>query len=530
MLEKIKLVANGKITSLILLVIVVLAFYLKSLILISILPILLLFTLLIYFKFPAWKASAISSVFVLLVSIFYFQAFNSINAWLIGALFGIWNVSWLIFWTIFFFNVFKLTGLLEEFKNFILKNSVNDIRVLSLILAFSFGAIIEGITGFGTPWAYVVPILVSFGIPELKAITISAIANTAPVSFGAFGLPMITLASVTDLPLMILSHAEATITFIEAFLVTFLILYIVDGIRGIKEAWHFALIASLSYGIVQYLVATYLGPYLPDVLGSISSLIALFLASRFLKAKRIQVELKSKKSLIALFVFISFLAFWTFPFLPFINFSLIKFSYSLENSFAEKSFTVSYSFNPFSIGTGAFLAFLISLAVIKPKIEILKQALKNTLKQTYGAILTSLFVFSLAYTFNFIGFSYFIAYYASQLGFLFFIISPLLGTLGAALTGSNTSSNAIFGNIQYLTGIKLGFPEALLPIANSTGAELGKPIAPQTVSVGVTTSSYVGKEGEIIKNNFKYVMFLVACLIVILFVLSKIYPYPFIVK
>ena len=517
----------------VLVALIFLGIYLKNILIISILPILILFSLLILFNLPAWKASAIASLFTLFIS-FLFTT-QTINSWIIGAIFGIWNVGWLIFWAITFFNVFKLSGLLEDFKNWILKNSVQDIRFLSLILAFSLGALIEGITGFGTPWAYVVPILVSFGIPELKAITISAISNTAPVSFGAFGLPMIVLSSVTGLPIMLLSHAEAIITFIEAFFVVFLVLYIVDGIRGIKEAWPYALVAALSYGIVQYSVATYLGPYLPDVLGSISSIIALFIFSKFFKPKNTlmpkEIKIKKiknfKKSFFALMFFIAFLAFWTFPFLPFTNFSLTSFEFKFYSEEFKKEFSVFYSFNPFAIGTGAFFAFLLSLLIIRPKIGIIKSAFETTAKQTFGAILTSIFVFSLAYTFNFVGFAYSIALYASQLGLLFFIISPFLGALGAALTGSNTSSNAIFGKIQYLTGIKLGFPPALLPIANSTGAELAKPIAPQTVSVGVTTSKYIGKEGEIIKNNFKYVLFLVSVLMLILFILMKVYPYPF---
>ncbi|ABL88510.1 L-lactate permease [Pyrobaculum islandicum DSM 4184] len=508
-------------------------------IIIDITPIVVLFILLAGLKLSAWKATLISSIFTLLLAFLVgAPPDQTMYAWLIGALFGLWSISWLIFWGITWFNTWRLTGHLDAFTSWLLRNIVNDIRVLSLALAWALGALIEGLIGFGTPWAYIVPMLISLGLPSLRAITVVAVANTAPVSYGAFGLPIITIAGVTGLPLMFMSSVAAHIVAVLSFFITFILLYVVDGWRGIREVWPFGLVGAFGYVIGQYTTAVYMGPYLADVIGSILSFIFIIAFSKIWKPKNIIKPTTIKinniqdkgivlKAWISLVVFIAVMGLWNSPISP-MKLNLATFSVSAYSEVLEKKVSVSYTFNLLATGTSALVAWLITIPIMGANREVVAKALRTTLSQTWGAVLTGIFVISLAFVFNFSGMAYSLAYLASGLGIWFIFISPFLGWLGAALTGSNTSSNALFGPFQAAMGTLLGLPQGLLPGLQTIGGELGKPVAPQTVSAGVSTTEYVRREGEVIRNNLKYSIGLVFLLLLIGIAYLTLYPYPFI--
>jgi lactate permease len=197
---------------------------------------------------------------------------------------------------------------------------------------------------------------------------------------------------------------------------------------------------------------------------------------------------------------------WTGPWSPLTKFSLGSLSSSAFSTVLNKKISVSFSFNPFVAGTAILTSWVIIWLVLGARPRVFVESLRRMIKQLWGAILTGLFVLGLAYVFNFSGMAYSLAYGASFLGLAFIVISPILGFIGAALSGSNTSTNALFGAFQATVGKLLGLPQALLPSANSVGAELGKPVAPQTVSVGVSTTSYVRREGVVIRKNLPWAM------------------------
>src|ERR1700739_4044774 len=194
---------------------------------------------------------------------------NGWHAYLYGAATGVWNVDWITFWGLILFNTLNFSGVFENFRRWLIAQGSLDVRVQTMLFAWAFGALLEGLVGFGYPWAVVAPILISLGLTDLDAIRVAAIANNAPVSYGALGAPVIALAAVTGYPLLALSGSVSKIVAILALLPPWILLYLVSGKKGMWEAWPLAVVGSLAYIAGQLPVGTYLGPYLPDVAGSI---------------------------------------------------------------------------------------------------------------------------------------------------------------------------------------------------------------------------------------------------------------------
>ena len=198
------------------------------------------------------------------------------HAYVYGAATGVWNVDWITFWGMVLFNTLTVSGVFENFRRWLIAQGSMDVRVQTMLFAWAFGALLEGLVGFGYPWAVVAPILISLGISDLNAIRVAAIANNAPVSYGALGAPIIALAAVTGYPLLALSASVGTVVAVLALLPPWVLLYLVSGKEGMKGGWPLAVVGSLGYIAGQYPVAVHLGPYLPDVTGAIVCFIALF--------------------------------------------------------------------------------------------------------------------------------------------------------------------------------------------------------------------------------------------------------------
>ena len=246
---------------------------------VALIPVVVLLVLLAVFRITAWLAVLIGSIvtFLLALVVWRMPLEDGILAYVYGSATGIWNVNWITFWGVMLFNTLMLTGVFENFRRWLLAQGTADIRVQTILFAWAFGALLEGLVGFGYPWAFVAPILISLGIPDIDAIRVAAIANNAPVSYGALGAPIIALAAVTagtlgmqpnDL-LLPFSSSVGHIVAILALLPPWILLYLVSGNEGMWEAWPLAIVGSLGYIAGQLPVAIYLGPYLPDVVGAI---------------------------------------------------------------------------------------------------------------------------------------------------------------------------------------------------------------------------------------------------------------------
>ncbi len=531
----------------------------------ALIPVIVLLVLLAVFRMTAWLATLIGSLLTLIVAIaiWHLPVNTGITSYLIGSANGIWAVDWITFWGLIIFNTLKLTGLFDTFKRWLVDQATADVRVQAILLAWALGALLEGLVGFGYPWAVIAPILVTLGVVELDAIRVAAIANNAPVSYGALGAPIITLAAVTGLPLLSLSASVGKIVAVLALLPPWVLIYLVSGRRGFREGWPLAVVGSLAYILGQFPVSQFLGPYLPDIVGAIVCFGALLLLLRFWRPKTVlgyggvplseeqqQAEAATRigeaepvgnpgysdnpggavprQSIFAAFlpfiILIVIVVLWTGPWSPLPKVTWFSFTDKAVSSITGKTTSVAFAFTPFIGGTSILVSWLVMLLFIRPSGTVFGQIFRDTFRQMWGALLVGFFIFGLAFVFNYSGMASSLATGFSKVGPAFILLAPILGWIGVALSGSNTSTNAAFGLVQYQVGKLLGFPLLLLPSLNSTGAEVGKPVAPQTASVGVSTSKFVRDEGQVIRHNMGWTLVLLAWLIIVGLIYYFLFP------
>jgi lactate permease len=511
--------------------------------LVALIPVVFLLVLLAVFRVSAWLAVLLGSIvtFVLAAWVWGMPLGDGTRAYLYGSATGVWNVDWITFWGLMLFNTLGLTGLFENLRRWLISQGTLDIRVQTMLFAWAFGALLEGLVGFGYPWAVVAPILISLGLRDLDAIRVAAIANNAPVSYGALGAPIIAMAAVTGYPLLALSGSVGTVVAVLALLPPWVLIYLVAGKAGFKDGWPLAIVGSLGYVLGQWPTAYFFGPYLPDVTGSIVCFCALLLllkvwrparilgyggipvsAAALAKEAALEHGLTTGEVLLAWMPFavlVVVVGVWTGPWssLPAVGWYYVQVQALAPET--KATITAAFKFAPWVGGSAILASWLIVVALLtlagKLKPTDIGGIFCKTFRQMWGALLVGFFIFGLAYVFNYSGMASSLAKGFSYLGTWFIVVAPILGFIGVALSGSNTSTNAMFGKFQALVGIQLGFPPLLLPTLNSVGAEIGKPIAPQTASVGVSTSKFVRNEGEVIRHNFGWTLVLLAYLIVL---------------
>jgi lactate permease len=504
-------------------------------VLVALVPVLLLLYLLAVLRMTAWLATLIAGVVTVPLGVLVWHAplGATLHSYFYGSLTGVWVVDWITFWGLVIFNTLVLTGDFERFRKWMVGQATADVRIQTIMLAWAFGALLEGLVGFGYPWAVVTPILIGLGIADLDAIRLAALANNAPVSYGALGAPILALAAVTGLPLMSLSGSVGDVVALLALMPPAVLIYLVSGWQGLAEAWSLAVVGSFSYILGQWPVAHYLGPYLPDVSGALVSFWVLFLFVKVWRPKTIRgyggapvavtapaaaderVGVSALRAWMPYLVLLAVVVAWTGPWSHLPGISLFSTQVQAVSSVSGKPVASAFNFNPLSGGTSILASWLLILLVLRPSGSLLKQVFAKTFKQMWGALLVGFFIFGLAFVYVFTGMANSLAEGLSKLGLWFVLLAPVLGWIGVALSGSNTSTNAMFGPVQAVTGRLLRLPVLLLPSLNSVGAEVGKPVAPQTASVGVSTSSYVRSEGRVIRHNMSWTLVFLGYLMLI---------------
>ncbi len=384
-------------------------------ILAALVPLIALIFMLAVFRITAWLASTLAGIVTILVGIVVWHAplANTLKSYLFGGLTGIWSIDWITFWALIIFNTLVLTGIFGRFKDWMVHHATADIRIQTIMLAWAFGALLEGLVGFGFPWAVVVPILVGLGIADLEAIRVAALANNAPVSYGALGVPIIGLAAVTGLPLMALSRSIGNVVAILALLPPWVLIYLVSGWEGVAEAWPLAIVGSLSYIAGQWPVAHYLGPYLPDISGALVSFWLLFIFVKVWRPKTIRgfggaplapaiavsngsEPVSAREAFSAwlpYIVLVLVVVAWTGPWSPLPAVSWLKLSVATKSSVTGKTLASTFNFAPFTGGTSILASWLVILLIFRPSGQILKQVFSKTFKQMWGALARRVFYF-----------------------------------------------------------------------------------------------------------------------------------------
>lgn len=444
-----------------------------------------------------------------------------------GAAFGLFPIGWIVLTAIFVYDITVETGQFEIVKQTI-AGLAEDRRIQVLLIAFSFGAFIEGAAGFGTPVAVSAAMLIGLGFKPLQAAGLSLIGNTAPVAFGALGTPIITLAKVTGLPLEQLSAMAGRQLPLFSLIIPFWLIWAMAGLRGMREVWPACLTAGGSFAIAQFLISNYHGPWVVDIAGAIASLFAMVVLLRFWRPRHVWrfptdgevTETARPSAAVALrawspWIILSILVFiWGVPqtrqFLngislpefavPYLDRAIFRGPPVVESLRAEEA---RFTFNWLSAtGTALLITGIIAGTILRLSLLQLARIFGGTFRRARLSLVTIAAMMALGFTTRFGGIDSTMGLAFASTGWLFPFFSPLLGWLGVALTGSDTSSNVLFGNLQQVTAKQLGVPPLLAAAANSTGGVMGKMIDAQSIVVAGMATRQQGQEGVILRYVF----------------------------
>ena len=510
---------------------------------IALIPIVFFFLALAIFRLKGSVAATITVALALLVALFAYQmpAATAFASLVYGFFYGLWPIAWIIIGAVFLYKISVKTGQFNIIRSSIL-SITEDQRLQMLLVGFAFGTFLEGAAGFGAPVAITAALLVGLGFKPLYAAGLCLIVNTAPVAFGAMGIPIIVAGQVSGVDTMEISQMVGRQLPFMVPIVLFWIMGIMDGWRGIKETWPAVIVAGGSFALAQYLTSNFVGPELPDITAAIAALVSLTILLKFWKPKHIfrfsATECNVDDSLLAdqqqqyslgqiakawspFMILTVMVTIWSIkPFkdlfskdgalhdwvisipVPYVH-QLVQ---KMPPVVAEiKDYDAIFKFDWFSAtGTAIFIAALITILFLKmqPKQAVLTFA--ETLNELKTPIYSIGMVLAFAFIANYSGMSATLALALAHTGKAFTFFSPFLGWIGVFLTGSDTSANALFAALQATTAQQIGVPEVLLVAANTSGGVTGKMISPQSIAIACAAVGLVGKESDLFRFTVKH--------------------------
>ena len=541
-------------------------------------PLAVLFIMLGGLKIRAWVAGLVALLVALVVAVVLFgmPVGQGISAAVNGALFGFFPILWIVINAVWIYNLTVASGHFEVLRLSFEKVSA-DQRIQAIIIAFCFGALLEALAGFGTPVAISVVMLMSLGFKPVKAATVALVANTAPVAFGALAIPIVTLApivsGVSDDPRLSDANALQTLgsmvgrqTPILALVVPLILVFIVDGRRGVRQTWLPALLAGTVFAVAQFVTSNYISVQLTDIVaallsaGSLVLLVRVWQPSEVLTAEGAAAasEVEAREGsrggartstagvatmtetgggagrpsidnrgdvLRAYAPYLVIIVIFSITSIPAVVDFLAKepFTYlfdwpglDITNS-AGDAVPTEFKFNWLpSAGTMLVIAGLISMVILKLKPSRALKTYGETLVELSSAIITVMAVLALAYVMNLSGQTSSLGLWLAGTGSAFAVISPILGWIGVAVTGSDTSSNSLFGALQVQAAAKANLDPVLMAAANSSGGVLGKMVSPQNLAIAAAAVAMAGQEGVIFRKviGWSLLMLLLMCVIV----------------
>lgn len=509
--------------------------------LVALIPILFFFFALIKLKMKGYLAATLTVVLALLVALFLYRmpVTQALAAVVYGFLYGLWPIAWIIVAAVFVYKISVKTGQFDIIRASIL-SITPDQRLQMLIVGFSFGAFLEGAAGFGAPVAITAALLVGLGFNPLYAAGLCLIVNTAPVAFGAMGIPIIVAGQVTGLDSFAIGQMAGRQLPLLTLIVLFWIMAIMDGWRGVKETWPAVMVAGGSFAVAQFLSSNFLGPELPDIISSLASLISLTLFLRVWKPVRIfrfadagakQDDALTPPQTYRLgqivrawmpFLFLTAtVTLWSIP--PFkalftqggaLYEWVLNIPVPLLNGLVARVPPVVSSATPYpalykldlisATGTAILIAAIAAMIFLRMKPRAGLQTFAATLKELALPIYSIGMVLAFAFISNYSGLSATLALALAHTGHAFTFFSPFLGWLGVFLTGSDTSSNALFAALQATTAQQIGVSDVLLVAANTTGGVTGKMISPQSIAIACAAVGLVGRESDLFRFTVKH--------------------------
>ena len=529
--------------------------------LVAAIPIIFFFLALAVFRMKGHVAGTITVGLSLMLAIFFYgmPVDMALASAAYGFFYGLFPIAWIIVTAVFLYKVTVKTGQFDIIRASVV-SLTEDQRLQMLLVGFAFGAFLEGAAGFGAPVAITAALLVGLGFNPLYAAGLCLITNTAPVAFGAMGIPIIVAGQVTGIDAFKIGQMAGRQLPLLSVMVPFWVI-IMDGWRGVRETWPAILVCGVSFAVTQFLTANYVGPELPDITSALVSLICLSIFLKFRKPKRIfdfpgqDVTLKAEShSLGAILkawspfaILTVFVTIWSLkPFkalfakggdmawtvidtsVPMLDKLVIKMTPIVK---VATPYGANYSFNWLSAtGTAILIAGIVTVIMLRMKPAEAVGAFTGTVVELIKPIYTIYtigMVLAFAFVANYSGLSATLALLLAGTGIAFPFFSPFLGWLGVFLTGSDTSSNALFCNLQATTAQQIGVSDTLMVAANTTGGVTAKMISPQSIAVATAAVGLVGKESDLFRFTVKHSLLL--CIIVGIITTLQAYVFPWMI-
>lgn len=470
----------------------------------------------------------------------------SLLATLNGMMFGLWPIGWIVIAGLFIYNLSVRTGQFDVIKGS-LAAVTDDRRIQALLIAFSFGAFIEGCAGFGTPVAITAAMMMGLGFRPLHAAGLCLLANTAPVAFGSIGIPILVGAQTSGLdPMVLAKMVGRTLPFVS-LIIPFYMVMVMSGWKKALEVWPAAAVAGGSFALAQGLTSNYLGPMLPDIVSSIASIVCLTAFLRLWRPKvswvysheaaasgRAPLRYSGGQVLRAWapFIILSILvAAWGVRAIKeaLDGCTAIRFAIpGLDQMVVRdgKPMAGVFTLNLLSSsGTAVFLAGLASIPVMGASLGTALRVFGQTVKTIRWPLVTISAILGFAYIMNFSGMAIALGSAFALTGVLFPFFAAFLGWLGVFMTGSDTSSNALFGKLQEVTATRIGIDPVITVSANATGGVCGKMISPQSLAVATASVGLVGHESDIFRFTLKHSLILTTLIGAIVYLQAHVFKW-----
>ncbi|UOZ08250.1 L-lactate permease [Amycolatopsis sp. WQ 127309] len=518
--------------------------------LLAALPIIVLLVALGVVRLSAHLSAALALVTALGVALLLYgmPAGLAFDSAAMGVVFGVWSVAWIAFHAVYFHNVTVATGRFDSIKR-VLAGFSEDRRLQALLIAFGFGALLEGVAGGGSPIAITAAMMAALGFPPVKAVVLALLANTAPVAFGGLGNPLIVLGRLTA-PIMHLKPEQATDAFsamvgrqvpVLALIIPAFLVVVLAGFKRMVEVWPAVLTAGLAFAAMQFVASNYISASLVDVLAALTAMAALWILTRFWQPASVwRFEGESpvpassnlgaaKASRGAFYAWMPYIiliaaifltrigtifknlpvwldltkllhkADWIFAWPGLHNHVIQHPPITAKNAPYAATFTVDFLFSP---GTVALVAAVIAGFAMGAKPGLLLSTYRKTLHQMRWALATIFMILAIAFVMNYSGATQTLGLALATTGAVFPLFSAYIGWLGVFLTGSDASTNSLFGPMQVISAQQLHIDPILAGATNTSGGVMGKMISPQNLSIGATAIGQTGKEGSLLRQTF----------------------------
>ena len=515
--------------------------------LVAAIPIIVVLVMLGVLQRPAWQAAlaGLASALVIAIGVWQMPAGLAINATAAGVTFALWPIMWIVFAALILYNVAVMSGRFDAFRRWVLTHLPNDKRIVLIVIGYGFGSLLEGVSGFGAPVAITASLLIMLGFKSLDAVVYALIFNTAPVAFGSLGIPITTLAGVTGLPAPVLGAMVGRQLPLFAFILPFYVMAMYGGLKSVKAVFPALFVAGGAFALGQFFASNYIGYELTDVISAGSSLICTVLFLRVWQpaydaehALQVPVEkldaphaaVPKWQGWLPWLILCAVVFIWTHFKVATWGQQLIQWP-GLHNqvfiTLYGKPYAAIWSFQPLATGTAILVTAIITAIAVRLPVGTFFAAASTAFRQILLPSLTVTAIVGLAYLMNYSGMTYTLGKGVATSGPLFPLLSAFLGWIAVFLSGSDSSGNALFGNLQVVAATQAVPPlsPVLMAATNSSGGVFAKMISPQNIATGVAVSDLKGQEASIFRRTFVHSIVFTVVLGILVFLQQHVWPW-----